>query len=249
MSQFNSNSTLLGDHQFISQVQTGGLTVALCGLFYDKVQLDMVITEDRDKIILRGDMIENIFFGFNAMLSDGVVVWRAWVLVNKRCRLFLICCLTGTIAGVVGSTIHSTTVALNTFQQPDLDSLILFLPLLLTNAIATAMIWHKLWCYHKAVVLYIKDGHNLGKTSVEKILFILVESGLMVLTSLVIITTLKVTQLSSNFNQVIAGSGTQLNYLNSEIILTFGLRWPINLKYTVVLNLWLPPTKEKQLLC
>ncbi|THU96660.1 hypothetical protein K435DRAFT_797135 [Dendrothele bispora CBS 962.96] len=121
-------------------------------LHTDKLQLDMATFNPggEDKIIFKKKMIGNIFLNFNAVLSEGVVVWRAWVLVNKR-------------------------------------------------------------CYHKAVALYVKDGHDSGKTSVEKVLFILVESGLVVLTSLVIITILNVTQLSSSFTQIMAGSGAQLS--------------------------------------
>ncbi|THU82243.1 hypothetical protein K435DRAFT_808437 [Dendrothele bispora CBS 962.96] len=167
MSQIDSNSTLVTvDHQLISQVQTEGLTVALCGLFYvklveikfrfiptaNKLHLDMATFNpgEEDKIIFKKKRIENIFLNFNAVLSDGVVIWRAWVLVNKR-------------------------------------------------------------FYHKAVALYVKDGHDSGKASVEKVLFILVESGLVVLTSLVIITIFNVTQPSSSFTQITAEGGTQLS--------------------------------------
>ncbi|THU96661.1 hypothetical protein K435DRAFT_858292 [Dendrothele bispora CBS 962.96] len=86
--------------------------------------------------------------------------------------------------------------------------------------------------YRKAVALYVKDGQDSGKASVEKVLFILVESGLVVLTSLVIITIFNVTRPSSSFTHITAEGGTQLSTVPflSTILLSIATRSQSGLK-------------------
>ncbi|KAJ7116944.1 hypothetical protein C8R44DRAFT_791680 [Mycena epipterygia] len=123
---------------------------------------------------------ENVFGRVNYLMSDGIVVWRAWVLYqnNLKVRLVLILCLLGSLAGATTDMTFGTLWLFGNdkFTPTGPRALILVLPLLVTNMVSTALMGYKVWQYRRQ----IKDELDLPKnkkTKIERILVILTESG------------------------------------------------------------------------
>ncbi|KAF9062012.1 hypothetical protein BDP27DRAFT_1484412 [Rhodocollybia butyracea] len=120
---------------------------------------------------------EAIFTGTNYLLSDGVVCWRAWVLYphNKAAKFLLVICMLGSIcvyqffhfilacwgteilydeAAVATGFAIGTNLRLVDFDASPtaLSNLIYYVPLLLTNVVATILVGAKFWsilsCFH-----------------------------------------------------------------------------------------------------
>ncbi|KAJ7211428.1 hypothetical protein C8J57DRAFT_1399872 [Mycena rebaudengoi] len=110
-------------------------------------------------------------------MSDAIVCWRAWVLYhnNLKVRLVLILCLLGSSAG---ATPHMTFGALWLFGDEKLDpsgshALIVVLPLLVINIVATSLMAYKMWQYRQQIKVRLDLPKN-KKTKVECI----TESGI-----------------------------------------------------------------------
>jgi len=111
------------------------------------------------------------------IISDAVVIWRAWVLFPERRWVMIL-----PVSMLVGTT--SCTLAFIALSlahkgsgKPLNDMLYgsTFILSLSTNIIATLMITYKLWSHRKFLV---KDlGLNRGQSAVQKVLDIMVESG------------------------------------------------------------------------
>lgn len=120
-------------------------------------------------------------------MSDAIVVWRAWVLWegNVSVRVLLSLCLFGTFgnsrftrippmlrASTVGLTIDMTFGALwlfgnNKFTPTGPRTLVMVLPLVFTNVVATASIGVKAWCVSDhcyACLLYVVLGTTESKS-------------------------------------------------------------------------------------
>ncbi|KAJ7592348.1 hypothetical protein C8J56DRAFT_1024380 [Mycena floridula] len=121
---------------------------------------------------------------FNYLIGDSIVVWRAWVLWtnHRRVHMLLCICLFGTFVGVTADLAFvilsdSPQFSANPrFSSTILRSLILMLPLFLTNFIATILIAYKVWEYKAE----IKQNLGLSKnrrTNIERVLILLTESG------------------------------------------------------------------------
>ncbi|KAJ6596367.1 hypothetical protein DFH09DRAFT_1134738 [Mycena vulgaris] len=123
---------------------------------------------------------ENVFGRANYLMSDAIVVWRAWVLYhdNLKVRLVLSLCLLGSLVGATTDMTFGTLWLFGNlkFTPTGPRVLILVLPLLVTNMVATSLMGFKVWQYRRQ----IKSALNLPKnkkTKIERILVILVESG------------------------------------------------------------------------
>ncbi|KAF5353847.1 hypothetical protein D9758_010557 [Tetrapyrgos nigripes] len=123
---------------------------------------------------------------FNFLGSDGIVVWRAWVLFprNLTVRIVLTLCMIGSTVGILVDAGRGAVRILgdpgttNTGQAPGspAEGLIMTLPLFITNAIATLLIGYKAHIHRQDM------GRNLASCSssvikVQKVLLLLVESG------------------------------------------------------------------------
>ncbi|KAK7466174.1 hypothetical protein VKT23_004894 [Stygiomarasmius scandens] len=120
---------------------------------------------------------------FNYVLSDGIVVWRAWILFprNLTVKIILSICVIGSAAGAfINVGIATKRVLTSGYTDSDsgkFNPLIMTLPLFCTNVIATGLIGCKAW-YHRRDI-----KKNLGSTysstsRIQKILLLLVESGI-----------------------------------------------------------------------
>ncbi|KAJ7486362.1 hypothetical protein B0H11DRAFT_1991402 [Mycena galericulata] len=135
---------------------------------------------DNKRTLLNMKLSENVFGRVNYVMSDAIVVWRAWVLYhdNLKVRLLLALCLLGSLAGATTDMSFLTLWLFgNTkFTPVGPRTLILILPLVVTNVVATSFMGYKVWQYRT----HIKADLDLPKdrqTKVERILILLTESG------------------------------------------------------------------------
>ncbi|THU99986.1 hypothetical protein K435DRAFT_935939 [Dendrothele bispora CBS 962.96] len=117
-------------------------------------------------------------------ISDIIVVWRAWVLFPRYTivKVVLSVCLVGSFAGAFLDGGIAARGFLNNidYQGNNTDIIILTVPLLFTNLVATVLIGYKTWCHRRDIQ---NNLGNAGSSSrVQKILLLLMESGVLYLT-------------------------------------------------------------------
>ncbi|KAJ7469709.1 hypothetical protein FB451DRAFT_1560042 [Mycena latifolia] len=130
--------------------------------------------------LLKIRLSENVFGRVNYLMSDAIVVWRAWILYhdNLKVRLVLCVCMLGSFVGATTDMTFGTLwlYGNNKFTPSGPRALILVMPLLVTNIVSTSLMGFKVWQYRRQ----IKTALNLPKdrqTKIERILIILTESG------------------------------------------------------------------------
>ncbi|KAI5890039.1 uncharacterized protein SCHCODRAFT_02630700 [Schizophyllum commune H4-8] len=109
------------------------------------------------------------------LLSDVIVVWRAWILSagNRFSQAALLLCLCGTTAGIIVDFVWAYENP--AMVPPAARTLIKTIPLLVTNIVATMVVSWRVWHYRRDIKFNLDP---LGrKTRLEKILVLLVESG------------------------------------------------------------------------
>ncbi|KAI5825543.1 hypothetical protein K523DRAFT_419943 [Schizophyllum commune Tattone D] len=126
-------------------------------------------------------MISGACLCINYILSDALVVWRAWVLWphSRVARAALTMGMVGTAVGSVFRVIHIGSQArdLRRISVFTLESLTFTLPILFTNALATALVGSRLWEYRRDVAALLEPIS--GRSRVGRVLLLLVESGVM----------------------------------------------------------------------
>ncbi|KAJ7592137.1 hypothetical protein C8J56DRAFT_1024320, partial [Mycena floridula] len=102
----------------------------------------------------------------NYLIGDSIVVWRAWVIWTHHSRIhaLLIACLLGTFSNTPR------------FSPTGSRTLIVLLPLFLTNFISTLLMGYKAWVYKAEIKRNLGLSHN-KRTKVERVLILLTESG------------------------------------------------------------------------
>ncbi|KAK7457751.1 hypothetical protein VKT23_010090 [Stygiomarasmius scandens] len=165
-------------------VAAGGVSyvVASSQFYKAPVAQNFQFTDEASQLVDRPTPTLGILFSLNLFLSDAVVIWRAWVLVNRKCHIVLgILTLGSAVATVLLGVCNTNDVAiLNT----SIVGLIASLLLLLTNVTATMMITHKFWLSHQASRYPVPlsssmkpDINAKSQNQAEKILLVLIESG------------------------------------------------------------------------
>jgi len=119
-------------------------------------------------------------FVFNMMVGDGVVIWRAWTIYQRRLLAILVPCillLISFVFSVIDVTCNSYDGPLPGGEQicPQ-AALIAWAVSVATNVSATILIGFKAWQHRKMMREMNMPGKS-RKMSTEKILSILVESG------------------------------------------------------------------------
>ncbi|KAJ7595333.1 hypothetical protein C8J56DRAFT_1159853 [Mycena floridula] len=121
-----------------------------------------------------------IFNSLIYVISDSVVVWRAWVIWPDYwwVRVLLIFCLFGTFVGVSIDFAFGTLFNLgnNKFVPTGPRTLILTLPLFLTNLTSTLLMGYKVWEYRAEIKYHLGLEKNT-RTQIERVLILLTESG------------------------------------------------------------------------
>ncbi|KAL1717384.1 S-adenosyl-L-methionine-dependent methyltransferase [Schizophyllum commune] len=115
-------------------------------------------------------------YRFNYFVSDAIVVWRAWVLwPNSRIAKGALClCLAGSLVGVIVECVWTVEDLVE--GEPAIRTLMMTVPLLATNIVATVLVGIQVWIYRRDIKGSF--GPVTKTTRVEKVLLLLVESGL-----------------------------------------------------------------------
>ncbi|KAL1667808.1 hypothetical protein GGF50DRAFT_47788 [Schizophyllum commune] len=117
----------------------------------------------------------------NYVLSDAIVIWRAWVLWSDSfvAKGVLLVCMCGSLVGAIINIVW--TVRPDTaFQTAKPRALAITIPFLFTNVVAITLVGRRAWraisfeTYRRS----IKQRLGLSRrTQIENILFLLLESG------------------------------------------------------------------------
>ncbi|THU79827.1 hypothetical protein K435DRAFT_973015 [Dendrothele bispora CBS 962.96] len=115
----------------------------------------------------------------NYPISDGIVVWRAWIMFPNSLFvkialtfLFLSSCVGVFVDASLGTVGFLRDIS---FTGPNTRGLIMAIPMIVTNAVATGLIAWKTWHHYNTLKKNLSDSSPL--TRVQKVLFLLVESG------------------------------------------------------------------------
>ncbi|KAL1686363.1 hypothetical protein GGG16DRAFT_117969 [Schizophyllum commune] len=123
-------------------------------------------------------MVNGICLCICYILSDALVVWRAWVLWPHS-RLARGALMLGMIGSVVGAVIREVEVSpqARAFGRVAFTpkSLAFTLPLVITNVLATTLVGAQVWAYRRDVAASL--GPFLSGSRVGGILLLLLESG------------------------------------------------------------------------
>ncbi|KAF5343422.1 hypothetical protein D9758_011819 [Tetrapyrgos nigripes] len=153
----------------------------------------------------------------NFLLSDGIAVWRTWVLFpyNRIVKMSLVICMVVSAICTFISAGINTAKSLQTedglYSEPSTLTLLISLPLLITNLIATSLIGYKTWSHRQDVKRNLMAS-DTAMTKVNKVLLLLVESGVIYCAIWVayIVTQLSGMETNGSFSALIFTSVTPL---------------------------------------
>ncbi|KAL1691876.1 hypothetical protein GGG16DRAFT_52814 [Schizophyllum commune] len=130
-------------------------------------------------LLVRLDIMGTVANNFNYLVSDAVVVWRAYILWSDSlvAKGILLSFLTGTLGNTLAQLIYlympsSPLVDYHIAIQSDVKLAFL----LATNVVATVLIGIKFWYYRRDIKGAL--GLFTRKSQVEKVLVLLLESGI-----------------------------------------------------------------------
>ncbi|KAL1723690.1 hypothetical protein EV715DRAFT_269073 [Schizophyllum commune] len=134
---------------------------------------------DVDVLLLRLGIVVTVAQDFNFVLSDAVLVWRAWRLWpdNRWVQGILLLCVSGTIIGSVVECAWDFWRGLSALRrlESNIQFLPRFIPFLVTNVIATTLIGTKALQYRREIKGSL--GLYTQRSQVETVLLLLLESG------------------------------------------------------------------------
>ncbi|KAL1719772.1 hypothetical protein EV715DRAFT_198445 [Schizophyllum commune] len=139
-------------------------------------------TSDRpvDALLARLDILLSVAQNFNYVLSDVVLIWRAWCLWPDNCvvKSMVLLCGCGSVAGAIAELAwHYWPFLYSPYNTESHGQfLVRFVPLLMTNTVATVLIGTKVLQYRREVKGSL--GLFTHRTQAEAVLLLLLESGL-----------------------------------------------------------------------
>ncbi|KAF9020099.1 hypothetical protein BDZ89DRAFT_1072481 [Hymenopellis radicata] len=142
------------------------------------------LTHERNNIQTAFNSLSRLAFLF----SDGIVVWRAWVLwggnrkvVTYLCSMYFVTVALeafdlgfGIHQQLSGKVVNDQSFTANVHRGLILP---LVIPTLVLNASATALIAYKAWQHRRDIRMHVVDGKTKASTA-EKILTLFIESGM-----------------------------------------------------------------------
>ncbi|KAI0261629.1 hypothetical protein BC834DRAFT_461591 [Gloeopeniophorella convolvens] len=126
-------------------------------------------------------LITSYLPSISSILGDAIVVWRAWVLWERRRNLFIppVLFLLATIAtSAAGAVLTFKSASSGRWQEVDIDDTLGYTTFSLTiliNLWATSLIWIKAWQHRRFIRSLM--GKSTPRTRVEKALTFIIESG------------------------------------------------------------------------
>ncbi|KAI4519697.1 hypothetical protein K525DRAFT_271504 [Schizophyllum commune Loenen D] len=138
---------------------------------YGDTALDLTDFLDRLIVVLA------VAARLNYLISDGVVVWRAWTLWidNRSAQGVLLTCMCGSTIGTTVECVWSLQSTRRGQTESATQTLMLTVPLLATNIVSTALVAIRVWLYRRDIKASLSP--YIRPTSVEKVLLLLLESG------------------------------------------------------------------------
>ncbi|KAF9255078.1 hypothetical protein L218DRAFT_1008953 [Marasmius fiardii PR-910] len=124
-------------------------------------------------------LASEVLMRLNFLLGDVIVVWRTWVVWSNslKARLLLAFCMLATIGTGIGNGAITILDFIRNASRSNAFSLILTIPPLVTNIVATLLIGLQVWNYRKHIKLILTEERSRTSTRVEHVLVILIESG------------------------------------------------------------------------
>ncbi|KAK7444057.1 hypothetical protein VKT23_015454 [Stygiomarasmius scandens] len=169
------------------------MTVSCASCFISHVRWDQADisrvgagNQNEEVVIEKLNTIVVLFGRVTYVLGDGVVVWRAWILYASDdhriiIRLILAACMLGSCAGAFVDGAFNIKDATNDVDGSGGTKYALYIPLLVTNVVATTLIVYKFLQYRKSIKMQVQHSSNSGgkapRHTVERILIILIETG------------------------------------------------------------------------
>ncbi|KAL5485978.1 hypothetical protein ACEPAI_7022 [Sanghuangporus weigelae] len=117
------------------------------------------------------------------VLTDSVVVWRAWILCKDGSKailtipMFFLVCTSMSILATIGIRVTMAVSGRNLNHIIDISQMTNLVLSLLTNIFATSIIAYRAWQHRQSIRETLSRERDTS-TKVEKILTLLVESGL-----------------------------------------------------------------------
>jgi len=135
--------------------------------------------EEPDLSTTKISRLRAILYPTLPIISDGIVVWRCWVLFAERRRLMLLplALLLGTIAtSSVAMTLAWKRHRHHARHRHYAHSAAYFVPVLalLTNVVATSLIFYRLWD-HRRTIRSFTHLNNVSRA--QRVMVLLLESG------------------------------------------------------------------------
>ncbi|THU84615.1 hypothetical protein K435DRAFT_971074 [Dendrothele bispora CBS 962.96] len=145
-------------------------------------------SQNTDVAIGKFNAVAVILGRITFVLGDSIVVWRAWVLYSSDnyrviIRMILAGCVLGSCVGAFVDAGFNLKDSTNDADGPGTTKYALYVPLLVTNVVATSLVGYKFWLYRRSLrkpEKYRSKDEIRGssqKPAVEKILIVLLESG------------------------------------------------------------------------
>ncbi|KAL1730724.1 hypothetical protein EV714DRAFT_272459 [Schizophyllum commune] len=124
-------------------------------------------------------LVSNIAGVVNFIISDAIVVWRAWVLWHEErvAKSILASCMVATVVLGLSSLALSCLAIFNPGYSPVNNNYMMCIPLLITNLVATSAIGIRAWQHRRDTGALL--GVKRRRTSVERIMLLLFESGVL----------------------------------------------------------------------
>ncbi|KAH9025926.1 hypothetical protein EDB84DRAFT_1503464 [Lactarius hengduanensis] len=187
-----SQKVLFGVIVFMFSLSTASLAVSIADLII-LIKAWYLVTDLSESAGTRSPT-ESLLVLFNSLtaisyaLTDGVVVWRAWVICRDEYRnlltapiVMLILTMLG-VAATIGVRVFINIDPANRVDRLadtiDVFQEITFISSLLTNILGTGIISLKAWRYRRWIVTDLQRVVN-KRTKAERVLALLVESGVL----------------------------------------------------------------------
>ncbi|KAL0571675.1 hypothetical protein V5O48_010276, partial [Marasmius crinis-equi] len=124
--------------------------------------------------------VEQVIIPLEATLGDSIVLWRVWMLCpgSRRVVCLPMLSLLGTTVcslGFFGCYARDDWLVINPDTCNSLEISALSLSMA-TNILGTIIVGHKVWSYRRDIAVFLSKSKQ--KTQVEKVLILLLESGI-----------------------------------------------------------------------
>ncbi|KAL1691692.1 hypothetical protein GGG16DRAFT_124650 [Schizophyllum commune] len=129
------------------------------------------------QLLFRLDIVGAVTARIEYVLSDAIVVWRAWVIWSdsRIAKGILLLCTCGSLVGAILDAVWHITGKMHPHPVPKAQPLTMLILLMLTNVVATILVAIKVWQYFRDIKSAL--GLSARKSQVERVLVLLLESG------------------------------------------------------------------------